>query len=76
MKKTLPLLAIIALTGCKGPMGFDRPWPDGASVHVGEFTVQASMSGAGSVVMRDVSWTGTNGFPAPGATGQSPILKP
>jgi len=63
MKKNLPLLAVLALTGCKGPMGFDRPWHEGATVHIGEFTVQASMSGAGSVVMRDVSWIGTNGIP-------------
>ncbi len=67
MKKYLILsAACLVLAGCKGPLAGDRIWPDGASVHIGEFTIQASMSGAGSVVMRDVSWTGTNGFPIPG----------
>lgn len=64
--KKLFLLVALAATACSGPIGnVNRIWPDGASVWIGEFTVQASMSGAGSVVMRDVRWTGTNGFALP-----------
>lgn len=76
MKKLLFLVALAA-TACSGPIGnVNRIWPDGASVWIGEFTVQVSMSGAGSVVMRDVRWVGTNGYPLPpGATNAQSVTK-
>jgi len=67
MKTLFSAILLAALTGCAGPLAkVARIWPDGASVAVDEVTVNVSMSGAGSMVVKGVRWTGTNGFPIPG----------
>ncbi len=73
MKKLLPLLATVALTGCSSPLGaLGRIFPDGSSGAIDEINMQASMTGSGSMVLKGVRWSGTNGFPLP-ATGSNVV---
>ena len=55
-------LALIA-TGCSSRLAsLGRLFPDGSSFSIDEINGQASMTGAGSLVLRGVKCVGTNGF--------------
>jgi hypothetical protein len=74
MKQLILSLAVITtLSGCAGPLGtLYRIFPDGASVEVDELSVNGNAV-SGSVLLKGVRWTGTNGFPIPGTNGM-PII--